>query len=125
MTLTWEERILYHQIHPAKLVTDIASALAALLLLSSHALAAGLAVALLPPVAVSVWLVRRGELTSQKRSDFGKYVRKWMTPGAQGRRLAGFGAMAYAAWTHSYPLMAFGVALVVHAWTAGLLLRRK
>jgi hypothetical protein len=119
------ERALYHQIHPAKIVTDVASALASLFLFSSHALVAGIAIAFLPPVAASVWLILRADLGPYKRSAFGKYVRKWMTPGAQARRMGGFGLMAWAAWTHSYPLMAFGVAIIVHAWAAGLLIGRR
>jgi hypothetical protein len=56
------ERILYHQIHPVKLITDVSSALASVLLFWHHRLGAGLLIGLLPPVLVSFALLRWANL---------------------------------------------------------------
>src|SRR2546428_6601783 len=59
--MTFAERALYHQIHPAKLFADIATALVGIDVFWRHALVPGLIIALLPPVLVSVVLMHEGD----------------------------------------------------------------
>ncbi|HTK04849.1 MAG TPA: hypothetical protein VL500_04655 [Candidatus Eisenbacteria bacterium] len=117
-----KERRLYHQIHPAKLAADTGSGIAAVILLANGQAVIGLALAIVVPVAATFALLRYADLEPQKRSRLGAYVKKYMTPAAQIQRLAGFAILCGAAWKGSYLLGVLGAALIVHAWTMGLLI---
>src|SRR5256886_16128311 len=69
--MTFAERALYHQIHPAKLFADIATALIGIDLFWRHELAPGLIIAVLPPVLVSTVLVREADLDRYARAGGG------------------------------------------------------
>ena len=53
-----EEKYLYHQIHPLKLLTDWVTGIVALYPLWQHKLALALVIALVPPPIVSYVLIR-------------------------------------------------------------------
>jgi hypothetical protein len=130
-SLTLRERVLYHQIHPAKLFADIATALVAIDLFWRHALAPGLIIALLPPLLVSTVLVREGNFERYRSSPMGAYLRRFMPPWVQAMRLFGVGVAFYAAWYHVPAGVIGGIALVALCWGAGAvgdgtrLLRRR
>jgi hypothetical protein len=115
------ERILYHQIHPLKLATDIGSAIVALALFWCHRLGAGVIVLLVPPAIISAALVAFGRLDALAASLLGAYVRRYMTPLAQLMRLAGVLALSVGASRQNRVLMFIGGAVIVWAWTRGLL----
>lgn len=50
--MTPQEKMLYHQIHPLKLATDISAEIVSLYLFWKHKLLAGMLAALVPPVIV-------------------------------------------------------------------------
>jgi len=66
--MTREEKLLYHQIHPLKLLTDWTAGFAALPLLWRHRLRAALLVTFVPPILVSVLIIRYVDLEPYKRS---------------------------------------------------------
>jgi hypothetical protein len=122
--LTFAERALYHQIHPAKLFADIATAVVALDLFWRHQLAPGLIIALLPPVLVSAVLLREGDLGRYRSSLMGAYLRRFMPPWVQALRLFAVGFAFYAAWYH-VPEAVFGsLALVAACWANGIVRRQ-
>ena len=110
--MTFAERALYHQIHPAKLYVDIATALVAIDLFWRHELAPGLIIALLPPVLVSAVLVREADLQRYRSSLMGAYLRQFMPAWVQAMRLFGVGVAFYAAWYHFPAGVISGLALV-------------
>jgi hypothetical protein len=57
------ERRLYHEIHAAKIATDLAADVAGTILLWRHRLTAGLMASLLPPVVASALLMRTDQLS--------------------------------------------------------------
>ena len=118
--MTFAERALYHQIHPAKLFADIATALVAIDLFWRHALAPGLIIALLPPVLVSAVLVREADLERYRSSLMGAYLRQFMPPWVQAMRLFGVGVAFYAAWYHFPAGVISGLALVAICWANGI-----
>lgn len=122
--MTQRERILYHQIHLVKLTADVSAGVYALAAFAHGWLLTGAAVAVVVPAAASFAVLTRADLERLKRSRPGAYVRKFMTPAAQVQRIAGFVVLSAAAWTHSYLLGVFGAALIIHAWTRGLLIPR-
>jgi hypothetical protein len=69
--MTFAERALYHQIHPAKLFADIATGLIGIDLFWRHELAPGLIIAVLPPVLVSTVLVHEADLERYRSSPMG------------------------------------------------------
>jgi len=119
-SLTFRERVLYHQIHPAKLFADIATALVAIDLFWRHALAPGLIMALLPPLLVSAVLLQEGNLERYRSSPMGAYLRRFMPPWVQTVRLFGVAFAFYASWDHVPAGVYGGLALVAVCWANGL-----
>jgi hypothetical protein len=83
--MTLQERILYHQVHPLKLLTDVTTAVLSLWLLAEGRLALALLVMFLPPVIVSVVVMRSVSLEDIKASALGRYVLRYMTPATTSR----------------------------------------
>ena len=119
-TLTLRERVLYHQIHPAKLFADISTALVAIDLFWRHELVPGLIIAVLPPVLVSAVLLREGDLERYRASPMGAYLRRFMSPAVQALRLFGAAVAFYAAWYHVPAGIYGGIALVAICWASGV-----
>ena len=123
-SLTFAERALYHQIHPVKVFTDVASAIIAIDLFWRHLLVPGLVIALLPPVLVSATLIREVDLGRYRRSAMGTYLRRYMPPWVQSLRLFGAAFAFYAAWYHVPAGVLGGLAIVAACWANGILRRR-
>ncbi len=119
--MTLKEKIIFHQIHPAKLVTDISAAVVSLYFLWQHQLVIGLATHFLPPPIGSAAVIRFADLEPYRSSRVGAYLARYMTPAAQATRLAGDLITLFAAWYQSPAGIGFGVAIVLAAWAYGLL----
>ncbi len=120
--MNWREKLLYHQIHPIKLLTDVGVAIPACYLFWRHELAAAVAVAVLPPLIASAGvLLAPIDLERYKRSPLGAYLRRYMTRTVEAVRLAGFVLMAAGAWFHQAWLLAVGVGIVLLAWLRGVI----
>lgn len=120
MDMTFQERALYHQIHPLKLATDILATPPALALLWAHQLWLGLLVTFAPSIIVSAILLRWGRLERQRDSAFGRYLARYMSPAAQAARSLALVVMCAGAWLRQWWVIALGLALVLLAWTYGL-----
>jgi len=114
------ERALYHQIHPAKLFADFATALIAIDLFWRHDLYAGLLIGLLPPVLVSAVLINEVDLEPYRRGWMGAYLRRFMPPWVQALRLFGVAVAFYAAWYHVPAGVVGGLGLVALCWANGI-----
>src|SRR5262249_35134616 len=119
MTLTLKEKILYHQVHPLKLTTDVGSEPLSLYFFWHRNLSLGLATHFVPPIVVSLVLICFGNVEAIKRSRAGAYLRRHMTRTVEGIRFAGDIAMVLGAWFHHLSLMIVGVAVIVTAWCSG------
>jgi len=116
-----KEKYLYHQIHPLKLFTDIAAAVASLYLLWRHQLAFALVVMLAPPLLVSFLLMRYADLEPFRQSAFGKYIARSMSHAMEGVRLVGMIVTALGAWHQSLWIIVAGSAIVLFGWLRGKL----
>ena len=114
------ERLLYHQIHPLKLSTDIATALGAVILLWTHRLVPALIVGFVPSIAVSIGLIRWADLEPYRRSAFGRYISRFMTRRLELARFAGLIPLWGGAWLRSLPTVAFGAVWIFGCWLWGL-----
>ena len=121
--MTIREKLLHHQIHPAKLSTDIASGLISTWLMWRHQLALALVVGLVPAVLVSAAMLSVMRFEAQRDSVLGRYIARWMTSTAQAARLAGQIAMWVAAWRHSPAGVVAGLFVIAAAWAYGLMRR--
>lgn len=120
--MTREEKVLYHQIHPLKLLTDCTVGFAALPLLWRHRLRTALLVLSVPPILASIAIIKYVDLEPYKRSPFGRYVERYMTKEMQGVRLAGYLIMALGAWHRRPWFIPLGLLVVLFGWLRGKLL---
>jgi hypothetical protein len=123
--VTLKEKLLFHQVHPAKLATDIGAAIVSLYLLWQHQLLLGLLTHFIPPPIGSAAVIRFADLESCKNSRLGAYLVRYMTPIAQAARLAGDLITVGAAWYQSFAGILFGLAVIAAAWSYGWVLRRR
>ena len=119
--MTPKEKALYHQIHPAKLATDLAASVISLYFFWQHQLVIALALHFIPPLVASGLLIRYGALERYRDSAFGRYVERNMTRVIELVRLFGDLVTVVGAWYHDWLLIAAGFALVLGAWCNGLL----
>jgi hypothetical protein len=114
------ERVLYHQIHPIKLLTDVGTATLAAVLFWHHALGAALVVGFVPSIAVSYSLIRWANLEPYRNSAFGRYVRRFMTRRVEAARFAGLIPLWGGAWTHRAAVVGVGALWIVGCWLWGV-----
>jgi len=120
--MTTQEKYLYHQIHPLKLLTDWITGLLSLYFFWRHQLLAAVAIALIPPIVVSGLLIKFGNLERQRVSRFGHYVQRYMTRAMEILRLVGYIIMADGAWYHAPWTIALGLCIILFAWLNGIIL---
>ncbi len=117
--MTPQEKSLYHQIHPLKLVTDISAEIISLYLFWQRKLVAGLMVCLIPPIIVSFLLMKFANLEPYKKSNFGKYISVAMTPLAIALRVLGTIVTHLGAWYRVPALIPTGLGIVLLGWLKG------
>jgi hypothetical protein len=123
--MIFKEKVLFHQVHPAKLGTDIAAAIVSLYFFWQHDLLAGIITHFVPPPIASFAVMRFVDLAPYKNSRLGAYLSRYMTRTAEGVRFAGDLITVFAAWYRSLLGIAAGLALILGAWTYGLMPRWK
>jgi len=72
--MNFADKVLYHQIHPLKLGTDILASLVSLYFFWQHRLLLGLFLHLAPPIIASLIVMYAVDLERQKQSTFGQYM---------------------------------------------------
>ena len=114
------DRVLYHQIHPLKLLTDWSTAFVAAALLWAHRLTAALLIGFVPSIIVTAALLRWSDLERYRASRFGRYVRGFMTRRVEVARLAGLLLLWLGAWSRRPLAMIAGVVWIIGCWMWGL-----
>jgi hypothetical protein len=109
-----------HQVHPAKLATDVVSALAALVLFWAQHLAWGMAVLLAPPFVATALVLRFGDLDRVGATRLGAAAAARMIPLWQGVRLAGMLVAVIGAWFHVPLEIGVGLAIALAGWATTL-----
>jgi hypothetical protein len=118
--MEFAERVLYHQIHPVKLLTDVGTAAVAAFLFWSHRAAWALVVGFVPSIAVTVALIRWADLEPYRASAFGRYLRRFMTQRVELARFAGLAPLWGGAWLRRPVVIAAGVVWILGCWLVGL-----
>ncbi|HLI07166.1 MAG TPA: hypothetical protein VKV40_11415 [Ktedonobacteraceae bacterium] len=120
--MTPEEKALYHQIHPAKLATDISAEFVSYYFFWKRRLLAGLLVLFVPPLVASTLVMRLANLEQYKQSAFGRYIRAYMTPPVVVARMLGTVITHIGAWYRKPSLILLGLATVLLGWLRGIIL---
>jgi hypothetical protein len=116
--VTRKERILFHQVHPAKLLTDVAAGIISLYFFWMHELWLGLAIHFIPPPLASALVLRCADLAQVRDSRTGAYLLRYMRLAAQASCDL---ITIFAAWFHTWIGIAVGFLIVIGAWSYGLL----
>lgn len=111
--------LLLHQVHPAKLATDITAELVSWALLWQRKPVAGLLIGLVPPTVASA-LVLRSDLEPLAQTVRGRYVLAYMPPAAQAIRAAGVVCAAWGSWRRNVPTVLAGAVIIAAGWSFGL-----
>ncbi len=119
--MTFQERSLYHQIHPLKLLTDWGTGIIALYPFWQNHLLTALFIAIVPSILVSFILIRFVNLEKYRHSSFGKYIHQYMTRPVEMTRFAGYAVMAIGAWYHAAFLIPLGLLVIMLAWLRGII----
>jgi hypothetical protein len=123
--MTLQEKVLYHQIHPLKLGTDITAAIVSTYFFWAHNLALGFITAFVPPIVMSTLLLATQDFAWIRDSAVGRYLKRSMTHAMEAVRLAGTLPMAFGAWYHLPWLIALGLPIILFGWLRGLIFPRK
>ena len=119
--MTPQEKILYHQIHPLKLFTDIGAEFISLYLFWRHKLIAGLVTMFVPPIIASLLIIKLVDLETYKQSALGRYIRIYMTPSVVIVRVLGTVLTHVGAWYRILLLIPLGLMVVLLGWLRGIL----
>jgi len=83
------EKVLYHQIHPAKLAADVSGSIVSTYLIWRRRFVAAMLAAFVPAVLASILVMRYADLERRKRSPLGRYVRRYMNRRVEAWRFFG------------------------------------
>jgi len=119
------DKTLYHQIHPFKLITDVISSFLAVYLIWLHLIVEGLVVAFVPPLMISLFMLRLMDFEEQKQSKLGKYVKRYIGRAMDSVRSIGFLVMLLGGWFHLVWLIALGFLAIILVWMNGLIYKRQ
>ena len=114
------EKVLYHQIHPAKLAADVGGSLASTYLMWRRRFVAAMLAAFVPAVVASVLVIRYADLEKRKHSPFGRYIGRYMDRRVEAWRFFGQVVVWVGAWYRVGNLVPIGVAIVLAAWASGV-----
>jgi hypothetical protein len=120
--VTLEEKKIYSQIHPIKLLTDIITGFGAVYLLWLHYLIVAVCIAFIPSTVVSLYLIAKVDLEKYKDSSFGTYLRRNVaSKSSDWIRFAGFVVMLTGGWINMLWLATVGFLIILFVWVRGLI----
>jgi len=114
------EKVLYHQIHPAKLAADVGGSLVSTYLMWRRRFAWAMFAAFVPAAVASILVIRYADLERRKHSRFGRYVHRYMDWRVDAWRFCGQVVIWVGAWYRVGTLVPIGLAIVVAAWASGV-----
>ncbi len=123
--MTFKERLLYHQDHPAKLSTDIGVSFVSTYFLWQHQFLIAMLASFGPAMLASALVIRFAKLEWLQQSTFGRYIARFMNRAVEACRMAGQVVAWVGAWYHWVWLIPTGYGIVIAAWMSGMLHKRN
>jgi hypothetical protein len=117
--MDYKEKLLYQEIHPAKLAADITGSVISTYLMWRRKFGPAMLSAFVPAMPGSALVLRFADLERRKQSPFGHYIRQFMNQRIRAWRFAGQVVMWVGAWYHQFWLIPAGVGVVITAWMSG------
>lgn len=111
------EKVLVHQVHPAKVAADVTASVVSNVLLWRGRPKVGLAVRVVLPMAGSGIVLAVADLEALAQTTRGQYMLAHMPASAQAVRLAGDALMGLGAHRRSVALLALGAVVIVTGWS--------
>jgi hypothetical protein len=111
------DKILVHQVHPAKIGADVTASVVSNVLLWQARPKAAVVVRVLMPAAGSAAVLSLADLDALARTRRGRYVLNHMPPSAQVVRLAGDVLMGSGAHRRNPALLLAGAAVIMAGWS--------
>ena len=119
--MDFNEKVLYHQIHPAKLAADVSGSIVSTYLMWRRRFVAAMLAAFVPAGVASILVIRYADLERRKHSRFGRYMHRYMDRRVlDAWRFFGQVVMWVGAWYRVGKLVPIGLAIAVAAWASGL-----
>jgi hypothetical protein len=122
--MTLQEKNLYQQIHPVRLITDWSCGIGACVLFWLHELWLAVGLSILPSLLVSLIVFRLANLEKIKESRFGRYFKRTFNKTVDLLRFSGFVLLAIGSWVHFLWIMGLGMIIIIGTWSYGLLIRK-
>jgi hypothetical protein len=123
--MTFKERVLYHQIHPAKLAADIGGSFVSTYLMWRQELMPAMLAAFVPAIVASAIVLWFADLRRLQQSALGRYIHGFMSRSIEASRFGGQIVMWLGAWYHQVWLIPAGLGIVIAAWMSGLWHKRS
>jgi len=123
--MSLQEKILYHQIHPLKLMADWLPGLASICFMWQHQLVVTLLLTFIPAILGSLIVIKTVNLEPYRDSKFGHYMQRYMTPLWQGVRFVGQVVIWIGAWLHTWWLILIGLLVIILGWVNGMLFPKQ
>ena len=108
MSMTLQEKVLYHQIHPAKLAVDISASIVSGYLVWQHQVLLGIVIAFAMAIVGSLLVMRFCDLEWLADSRLGRYVAWHMTKPIEAWRMGGQIVMWIGCWYHQWATILLG-----------------
>jgi len=118
--MTRSDKLLYHQIHPFKLLVDFGTSFASTWLIWEAHWSLAVGVGFLPSIITSAFLVALADLERYRHTALGLYIASHLTPSVTVTRILGQLLMWTGAAVHIPWLLPFGFIVIVFAWLHGL-----
>jgi hypothetical protein len=118
--MDFNEKVLYHQIHPAKLAADVSGSLVSTYLMWRRRPVWAVLAAFVPAVVASVLVIAYADLERRKHSPLGRYMQRYMNRRVEAWRFFGQVVIWVGAWYRVGKLIPIGWAIVVAAWASGV-----
>ena len=119
--MTFGEKLRYHHVHPAKLGTDVVSAIVAAVLLWQQHLLRAIAIGLAPPIIASLLVIQFANVEKVTQTRLGRYVGRNMPMAMEFIKVVGVFIFWGAAWYRSVFYCIVGLLVIAFAWVRGAL----
>lgn len=123
-SMTLRKKVLYHQIHPAKLAADISASVISGYFMWQHEFWVALVSAFGLAMLASALVIRFFDLEWLADSRLGRYTAWHMTKPVEAWRMSGQIVVWIGCWYHQWETIVLGALLVIAAWMFGLVRRQ-